>query len=71
MEGPQSIRVTSDGRPSGLLHPSGHDGYHDVMISVPPDPSRPAISEMALHFDSGGQRNFLFKLDRLIIESRQ
>jgi hypothetical protein len=70
MEGPRSIRVASDGRPAGLLNPSGQDGYHDVVISVPPDPSRPAISEIALHFESGGKRDFVFKLDRLIIESR-
>jgi hypothetical protein len=70
MEGPRSIRVASDGRPAGLLNPSGQAGYHDIVMSVPPDPTRPAISQITLHFDSGGKRDFVFKLDRLIIESR-
>jgi hypothetical protein len=69
IEGPRSIRVDMDGRPAGLLTPSGHDGYHDFVISISPDPSRPPISEIILHFDRGSKRNFVFKLDRLIIGS--
>ena len=66
--GPRSMRVEVDGRPSGQPNLSGPDGYRDIAISIPPDPSRPPVSEITLHFDSGGRDSFVFKLDRLMIK---
>jgi hypothetical protein len=65
--GPRSIRADVDGAPAGQLRLPGRDGYHDFVIAVPPDPSRPSISHITLHFDPGGRPDFVFKLDRLTI----
>jgi hypothetical protein len=66
--GPRSIRVDVDGRPAGQPRLPGGDGYGDIAISIPQDPSRPPISEITLHFDSGGGDDFVFKLDRLMVK---
>ena len=66
--GPQSLRVDVDGRPSGQPNLSGPNGYRDIAISIPRNPSRPPVSEITLHFDSGGRDDFVFKLDRLLIK---
>jgi hypothetical protein len=65
--GPKSIRVDIDGKPAGEVNLGGAVGYHDVIIAVPPDPSRPPVSQIALHFDAGGRDDFIFKLDRMTI----
>ena len=65
--GPRSVRVDVDGRPSGQSSLSGPDGYRDIAIPIPHDAARPPISEITLHFDSGGRDGFVFKLDRLIV----
>jgi hypothetical protein len=65
--GPQSIGVDVDGRPAPKPNPSTRDGYGDILITIPPDPSRPPISHITLHFDAGGRPDFVFKLDRLTI----
>ena len=39
--------------------------YRDTSITIPTDAGRPSISEILLHFDSGGRDRFVFKLDRL------
>ena len=65
--GPRSMRVDVDGRPAGQPDLSGPDGYRDIVISIPQNTSRPPVSEITLHFDSGGRESLVFKLDRLII----
>jgi hypothetical protein len=62
----RSIRADVDGRPAGQLSLPTGDGYHDIVIAVPADASRPVISDITLHFDSGGE-DFVFKLDRMAI----
>ena len=65
--GPRSMRVDVDGQPAGQPNLSGPDGYRDIVISIPQNTSRPPVSEITLHFDSGGRESLVFKLDRLII----
>ena len=65
--GPRSIRADVDGRPAGQLSLPPGDGYRDIVLQVPADASRPAVSDITLHFDSGGREDFVFKLDRLTI----
>jgi hypothetical protein len=65
--GPRSIRVDVDGRPVAAPALSESGRYHDLVIRIQPDPSRPPVSEITLHFDSGGRDTFVFKLDRLMI----
>ena len=67
-EGARSIRVDVDGRPAGQRALKQVDGYQDITISLPPDPSRPQVSEITLHFDGGGRDTFVFKLDRLSVK---
>ena len=62
----RSIRADVDGRPAGQLSLPTGDGYRDIVIGVPADASRPVISDITLHFDSGGE-DFVFKLDRMEI----
>jgi hypothetical protein len=62
----RSIQADVDGRPAGQLSPPTGDGYRDIVIRVPADASRPVVSDITLHFDSGGE-DFVFKLDRLTI----
>jgi len=66
----QAIGVEVDGRPAARLNPSGPEGYRDMVIAVPSDPARPAVSQIALQFESGGRDAFVFKLDRLMIRDR-
>ncbi len=56
--GPRSMRVDVDGRPAGQSNLSGADGYRDITIAIPEDPSRPPVSEITLHFDSRRPRQF-------------
>jgi hypothetical protein len=65
--GPTSIRVDVDGTPAVQANVAGSDGYHDVVVALPPDPSRPAVSHITLYFEAGGRDDFVFKLDRLTI----
>jgi len=65
--GPTSIRADVDGKPAGQANLAGPDGYRDVVITVPPDESRPAVSHITLYFEAGGRDDFVFKLDRLTI----
>ena len=65
---PRSLRAEVDGRPAGRTAVEGHDGYRDIAIALPADPSRPPVSTITLHFDSGGRDSFVFKLDRLSIK---
>ena len=65
--GPRSFRAEVDGRPAGQQALSSGNGYRDIVIAIPPDASRPAVSAIALDLDSGGREGFVFKLDRLTI----
>jgi hypothetical protein len=65
--GPTSVRVDVDGKPAGQSNLAGPDGYRNVIIAVPADPSRPAVSHITLNFDTDGRDDFVFKLDRLTI----
>jgi hypothetical protein len=65
--GPRSVRAEVDGRPAGQLPIAGQEGYRDITIAIPDDSSRPPISTITLHFDSGGRDTFDFKLDRFTI----
>jgi hypothetical protein len=65
--GPRSIRADVDGRPAVQLSLPPGDGYRDIVLQVPADASRPAVSDITLHFDNGGGEDFVFKLDRLAI----
>ena len=65
--GPRSISVDVDGWPAVQPNLMGPDGYRDIVIALPPDPSRPPISNITLRFDAGGRSDFVFKLDRLTI----
>jgi hypothetical protein len=67
----RSIRVEVDGKPAPPLLPTGSNGYSDLVITVPANPARPAVSEVALHFDAGGRDEFVFKLDRLRVRLRE
>lgn len=67
-EGPRALRVDVDGRQAGHRSLTAAGGYHDVTISLPPDSSRPPVSEITLHFDSGGRDSFVFKLDRISVK---
>ena len=66
--GPRSVRAEVDGRPAGQADLAGADGYRDITIAIPDDPSRPPVSTITLHFDSGGRGTFDFKLDRFTIQ---
>ena len=50
----RSVQADVDGRPAGQLSPPTGDGYRDIVIRVPADASRPVVSDITLHFDSGG-----------------
>ena len=65
--GPKAMHVDVDGRPVATLNPSTRDGYKDLIVTFPPDPSRPPISHITLRFDTGHRPDFVFKLDRLTI----
>ena len=65
--GPKAMHVDVDGRPVATLNPSTRDGYRDLIVTIPPDPSRPPISLITLRFDAGDRPDFVFKLDRLTI----
>jgi hypothetical protein len=65
---PRSVRAEVDGRPAGQAAVAGQDGYRDIALAIPEDSSRPPVSTITLHFDSGGQQTFDFKLDRLTIK---
>ena len=65
--GPRSLRADVDGRPAGQAVLAGQDGYRDIAIAIPEDPSRPPVSTITLHFDAGGRDTFEFKLDRFTI----
>ena len=64
---PRSVRAEVDGRPAGQAAVAGQDGYRDITLALPEDPSRPPVSTITLHFDSGGRETFEFKLDRFAI----
>jgi hypothetical protein len=64
---PGALRINVDGRPAAQPNLAGPDGYRDIVIALPQDPSRPPVSEIALHFDIGGREDFVFKLDRFLI----
>ena len=67
--GPQSMRVDVDGRPVRSAEPLWlATAIATSLISIPQDPSRPPVSEITLHFDSGGRDSFVFKLDRLSVK---
>ncbi len=65
--GLRSVRAEVDGRPAGQAGLTGASGYRHITIAIPEDPSRPPVSTITLHFDSGGREEFVFKLDRLTI----
>jgi hypothetical protein len=65
--GPRSVRADVDGRPGGQAALAGQSGYRDIVLPLPADPSRPPVSAITLHFDSGGRETFDFKLDRFTI----
>jgi len=65
--GPLAIRASIDGGSPALVNLPVREGYRDIVIPVPPDPSRPAISEITLQFDSGGPAGFVFNVDRMIV----
>jgi hypothetical protein len=65
--GPLAIRASIDGGSPALVNLPVREGYRDIVIPVPPDPSRPAISEITLQFDSGGRAGFVFNVDRMIV----
>jgi hypothetical protein len=65
--GPRSINVELDGRPASQANTAGAEGYRDISLALPADPSRPPISQITLYFDTGGRPDFVFKLDRLTI----
>ena len=64
---PKAMHVDVDGRPVATLNPSTRDGYRDLIVTIPPAPSRPPISLITLRFDTGDRPDFVFKLDRLTI----
>jgi hypothetical protein len=66
--GPRSVRAEVDGRPAGQSALGGPDGYRDITIAIPEDPSRPPVSAITLIFDNGERETFEFKLDRLSIK---
>jgi hypothetical protein len=65
--GPRAVRVDIDGHTVAHVALPGRDGYRDIAIPVPNDPSRPPISEITLHFDARGTTGFIFKADRMAI----
>ncbi len=65
--GSTSVRADVDGRPAGEASLAGQDGYRDVTIAIPDDPSRPPVSTITLHFDTGGRETFEFKMDRFAV----
>ena len=65
--GPKAMHVDVDGRSIATLNPSTRDGYRDLIVTIPPDPSRPPISHITLRFDAGDRADFVFKLDRMEI----
>ena len=68
---PQIVRVDVDGRTVARLTLLSGDGYGDRAIEVPADRERPAISEIALHFETQAPREYEFKLDRVRIAGRK
>jgi hypothetical protein len=66
--GARALRAEVDGRPAGQTNLAGQAGYRDIAIAIPDDPSRPPVSTITLHFDSGGRGTFDFKLDRLSVK---
>jgi hypothetical protein len=65
--GPRAVRVDIDGHTAAQLVLVRQDGYRDISIPIPPDPSRPPVSEITLHFDTGTTTDFIFKADRMAI----
>jgi hypothetical protein len=65
--GPKAMYVDVDGRAVATLNPSTRDGYKDLIVTIPPDPSRPPISHITLRFDAGDLPDFVFRLDRMAI----
>jgi hypothetical protein len=65
--GARSIRVAVDGRSAGQVALQTSDAYRDIVIAIPADAARPAVSAITLNFDTGGREDFVFKLDRLTI----
>ena len=65
--GPRAIRIDVDGRPAGEQTVAARDGYQDMVFGIPEDASRPAVSTITLHFDTGARDDFVFKLDRMTI----
>jgi hypothetical protein len=61
------VRVDVDRKPVTAPALSESGRYYDLVIPIPRDPSRPPVSEITLHFDSGDRDSFVFKLDRLTI----
>ena len=68
---PQTLRVNVDGRTVARLTLLSRDRYGDFAIVVPADRERPAISEIALHFETQVPEGYQFKLDRLRILGRR
>jgi hypothetical protein len=65
--GPRSVRAEVDGHPAGEAELPSADGYREITIAIPEDPSRPPVSTITLHFDSAGRDAFEFRLDRFTI----
>lgn len=68
---PQTLRVDVDGRTVARLTLLSRDRYGDFIIVAPADRERPAISEIALHFETQVPEGYQFKLDRLRILGRK
>jgi hypothetical protein len=59
--------VEVDGRPSGRLTPIAGEGYREYSIRLPPDPSRPPVSQVTLTFETIDREGFGFRLDGLAL----
>ena len=64
---PRAIRVDVDGRTAIGAAVPAQEGYRDIAIRIPPDSSRPPVSEITLQFDTGGRDDFVFKVDRMVV----
>jgi hypothetical protein len=67
---PQTLRVDVDGRTVARRTLLPRDRYGDLAIQVPAHPDRPAISEIALHFEPRAPDEYQFKLDRVRVLGR-